>query len=258
MTKSISESLLRAFALAALLLAFGFQIVAADTWSVEKIVYDMETAEGPVWDAEHSQLYFTEIFAHKVHVYDPLSGALRVVRNESGGANGMAFDGQRRLLMCEMLGRRVSRLETDGSITALWEAEEPGKGGPNDITVSSNGNAYFTMPRHATVYRIDPNETAIPFITDLPGINGVLLSQDEQTLFVTEYKGPKVHAFPIEYKRCTVDQGTLFAQIETEGEEHGADGMAMDSRNQLNVTCLGGVWIFDTHRNTNRHDLNAR
>ncbi len=219
---------------------------SADSWSVEKIAYDLETPEGPVWDAENNRLFFTEIFAHKVHEYDPAKGALRIIRSESGGANGMAFDGQKRLLMCEMLGRRASRLETDGSITTLWAAESPGKGGPNDITVSSNGNAYFTMPRHATVYRINHDATVIPFITELPGINGVLLSKDEQTLFVTEYRARKVHAFPIDDSQSEAGEGTLFAEIETKGSEHGADGMAIDSKNQLYVTCLGGVWIFDT------------
>ena len=212
MTESISENRLRTLAITTLIVAFTSLSAKADTWTVERIYYDLETAEGPVWDAENSRLFFTEIFAHRVHEYNPANGSLRIIRSESGGANGMAFDGQKRLLMCEMLGRRVSRLETDGSITTLWAAEPRGKGGPNDITVSSSGNAYFTMPRHATVYRINLDETVIPFITELPGINGVLLSKDEQTLFVTEYRALKVHAFPIDDSQSEASEGPLFAR----------------------------------------------
>ena len=140
--------------------------------------------------------------------------------------------------MCEMLGRRVSRLETDGSITTLWAAEPRGKGGPNDITVSSSGNAYFIclgMRR----YRINLDETVIPFITELPGINGVLLSKDEQTLFVTEYRALKVHAFPIDDSNVKAGEGTLFAEIKTEGSEHGADSMAIDSKEPALCNLLG-------------------
>ena len=250
MAKSLFDSQLRAFAFATIFVSVCFQLAVADTWTVEVLIYDLETPEGPVWDAENDRLFFTEIFAHKVHEYDPANGAFGVIRSDSGGANGMAFDGQNRLLMCEMLGRRVSRLETDGSITTLWEAEQPGRGGPNDITISSIGNAYFTMPRHGTIYRITPDDKVSPFIDNLPGINGVLLSNDEQTLFVTEYRARKVHAFPIDDKRGTVAEGKTFAEIKTEGEEHGADGMAIDSHDQLYVACLGGVWIFDTRTGT--------
>ena len=130
MTESISENRLRALAITTLIITFGFQIAEAETWSLEKIAYDLETPEGPVWDAENNRLFFTEIFAHSVHEYDPANGSLRIIRSESDGANGMAFDSQKRLLMCEMLGRRVSRLETDGSITTLWKAEETGRGEP--------------------------------------------------------------------------------------------------------------------------------
>ena len=77
-------------------------------------------------------------------------------------------------------------------------------------------------PCHGTrpVYRIAPDETFRPFITQLPRINGVPLSQDEGTLFVTEYKARKVHAFPIDDGNVKAGEGTLFAEIKTEGSEH--------------------------------------
>jgi gluconolactonase len=208
------------------------------------MAYDLETAEGPVWDAE-GKLYFTEIFANQVHEYMVKTGEYRIIRRNSGGANGMAFDSRKRLLMCEMLGRRVTRREHDGTVVSLWEADSPGKGGPNDITVSSNGNSYFTMPSHKTVYRIAEDESVSALIKDLPGINGVILSRDEQTLYVTEYKTRRVHVFPLNDIKGTVGAGSLFAQIHTEGTEHGADGMAIDGRDRLYVACLGGIWIFN-------------
>lgn len=70
------------------------------------------------------------------------------------------------------------------------------------------------------VDRVAPDETVRLFVTRLPGINGVLRSKDEGTLFVTEYKARKVHAFPIDNGNCKAGGGTLFAEIKTEGPEH--------------------------------------
>ncbi len=217
----------------------------AHTWKIEKLADGLETAEGPVWHRE-GKLYFTEIFAARVHEYTPITGEFRVIRHNSGGANGMAFDPGGRLLMCEMLGRRLSRLEEDGSVTTLWQAEDSGRGGPNDVVVSSSGTIYFTMPRHGSVYRISAEGDFSPFLIDLPGINGVALSRDETILYVTEYKHRKVLAFPMQNGELVEGPFSVFAEIETEGTEHGADGMAVDSVDRLYVACLGGVWIFDS------------
>ena len=229
----------------ALLIVAGNSLAAiADTWKVERLAYNLDTAEGPLWDAA-GKLYYTEIFANRVHEYTVASGEFRLVRLDSGGANGMAFDAAQRILMCEMLGKRVSRLEPDGTVATLWEAEHSGKGGPNDIVVSASGNIYFTMPRHSCIYRITPDGSVAPFVSDLAGVNGVMLSQDESTLYATEYKQRKVHAFPLNERTGTIGARRLFAQIQTEGTEHGADGMAVDDEDRLYVACLGGVWIYD-------------
>jgi gluconolactonase len=107
----------------------------AETWKVERLAYDLETAEGPVWDSQ-GKLFFTEISGNQVHEYTLETGAFRAIKHDSDGANGMAFDFQKRLLMCEMVGRRVSQREHDGTIVTLWQADHPARGGPNDIVVS--------------------------------------------------------------------------------------------------------------------------
>ncbi len=76
----------------ALLIVAGNSLAAiADTWKVERLAYNLDTAEGPLWDAA-GKLYYTEIFANRVHEYTVASGEFRLVRLDSGGANGMAFD----------------------------------------------------------------------------------------------------------------------------------------------------------------------
>ncbi len=220
----------------------------ADDWKVEKILSDLQTAEGPVWDGG-DKLFFTEIFAHKVHEYSLGNGKLTTIRTNSGGSNGMALDSQNRLLMCEMLGKRVTRMNPDGSSATLWKSDAQKKGGPNDITISRTGTAYFTMPSHQTVYRIDTDDTIHPAITQLPGINGVILSHNEKTLYVTEYRKRRINAFPIDIETNEIGPRSHFASITTEGTKHGADGMAVDQHNQLYVACLDGVWIYNASGN---------
>ena len=227
---------------AALGLFLLLNCAALADWTVTKLISDLETAEGPVWHPS-GKLLFTEIFANRVHEYNPETGETRVIRSDSGGANGMAFDSEGRLLMCEMLGKRFVRREPDGTIQELWQAEQAGKGGPNDVVVSSTGVVYFTVPRHKAVYRIDKNDRVDAFISDIPGINGVMLSRDESTLYVTEYKKRVVRAYPL--NNGVAGKGRVFARIQTTGTEHGADGMAVDDKDRLYVCCLGGVWIFD-------------
>ena len=226
-------------------LSLGFATFGqAENWVVKKLAYDLDTAEGPVWDPK-GKLYFTEIFAHQIHEYTPSTGEFRVIRQHSGGSNGMAFDAEGRLLMCEMLGKRFVRREHDGTIVPLWKADQPDKGGPNDVVVSSSGNIYFTVPRHKSVYRVSDTIKALPFIKNTSNINGVMLSRDEKTMYVTEYKDRKVRAFSIDDKKGTAGPGRLFAEIHTEGTEHGADGMTIDENDHLYVCCLGGVWIYN-------------
>ena len=219
-----------------------------DSWEVERLIYDLDTAEGPVWTSD-GKLQFTEIFAHAVHEHTVETGDLRTIRAESGGSNGMAVDGRGRLLMCEMLGGRVNRMTADGALDVLWEADGSGRGGPNDVVVSALGNAYFTMPREGRVYRVAPDDELAVLIEGLPGINGVMLSRNAGTLYVTEYRNRRVRSFSLDDEEGIVGDGELFAEIRTEGAEHGADGMAVDDQDRIYVSCLGGIWIFDADGN---------
>jgi len=234
------------FSLAAglLLIFLPVKVATADDWRIVKLAYDLETAEGPVWDTSGT-LYFTEIFAQLVHAYSVETGEFQVIRRDSGGANGMALDLDGRLLMCEMAGRRVSRMPIGGEVEILWKTTGQGKGGPNDIVVSSSGRIYFTMPRHRCVYRIDHDGSVTVAIPEVAGLNGVMLSRDEETLYVTRYREREVLAYRVNGATGDADEGRVFARIETAGTEHGADGMTVDEDERLYVACLGGVWIFD-------------
>jgi hypothetical protein len=94
--------------------------------------------EGPARGPEGA-VYFTDIPTARVLRHDPVSGRTEVFRNESGGANGLMFDRQGRLVMYEGKARRVTRLH-EGRLQVLAEKFEGRRlDSPNDLAIDAQG-----------------------------------------------------------------------------------------------------------------------
>jgi gluconolactonase len=74
-------------------------------------------------------------------------GRVTVFRNPSNNSNGNTFDFQGRQVTCEHTGRRISRYEHDGSITAVAETFMGQRlNSPNDVAPHRDGSYWFTDP----------------------------------------------------------------------------------------------------------------
>jgi hypothetical protein len=73
--------------------------------------------------------------------------ATAVVRAGTGGARGLTFDRQARLLACESVARQLTRTERDGSLTILANQY---RGPPNEIELDG-GNGVATLASPKTV-----------------------------------------------------------------------------------------------------------
>jgi gluconolactonase len=63
------------------------------------------------------------------------------------GSNGLAFDREGRLVLCQHGNRRIARREKDGSFTVLADRFQGKRlNSPNDLVFRSNGDLYFTDP----------------------------------------------------------------------------------------------------------------
>ena len=63
------------------------------------------------------------------------------------GSNGLALDRQGRLTICEHGNRRITRLESNGTVTVLADRFEGKRlNSPNDLVYKSDGSLYFTGP----------------------------------------------------------------------------------------------------------------
>ena len=155
--------------------------------------------EGPLW---HPDGYWLFVDLRReppvIHRMSPAGGAPEIIREPSGGTNGMTFDLQGRLLMCEGDNRRITRMEADGSITLLadrWDGKRLHR--PNDIVTRSDGSIYFTNPSGRVppeqqeiefpglIQRIAPDGSVTAPATDIDYPNGIAFSPDERTLYVS-------------------------------------------------------------------------
>lgn len=208
--------------------------------------------EGPAWKAGDG-LYFTG--GNRISRRD-LQGTVHVFR-DAAGANGLLFDREGRLVVCESRDRRITRTEKDGTITVLADRFDGMRfNSPNDLTIDSNGRVYFSDPRYGSrdgmemrdeegrtvegVYRIDApgNVTRVlERVVDRP--NGVLVSVNGQSLYVadnnnnTEGGVRKLWRF-VRRKDGSVDLASL-ALIFSWGNGRGPDGVKTDRLGRLFV-----------------------
>jgi gluconolactonase len=157
--------------------------------------------EGPAWHAPSRSLYF--VGGNRITRFD-VDGKEYVFREPSGGANGLLFDPQGRLVVCEAGNRRVTRTESDGHVTVLADSYQGMKfNTPNDLTIDSQGRIYFSDPRYGPrdtmemrdaegklvegVYRIDaPGKVERVIGREVERANGLLVSPDDRHLFVAD------------------------------------------------------------------------
>lgn len=154
--------------------------------------------EGPAV-AGSGEVFFTNIPASEVLAWDPARKTLRVVREDTGQANGLAFDSAGALLACEGERGRVTRMDLGTREITVLAGEYEGRPleAPNDLVLDRRGRIYFTsrptdsVPRKGNVnavYRIDPDGTLHRLLHD-PVVqvpNGIALSPDQRTLYLID------------------------------------------------------------------------
>jgi len=232
----------------------GFWTVVEKNAQVEKVAGNFQFTEGPVWNPA-GFLLFSDIPANQIIKLLPGS-APSVFRTPSGNSNGLTYDRQGRLTICEHSNRRVTRLEADGSLTVLADRYEGKKlNSPNDLVVRSDGTIYFTDPPYGIpegqqqelpfqgVFKIAPDGKLTLLVQDFERPNGIALSPDEKTLYVADSARGHVRAFVVA-KEGSTSNGRIFAEMKSE-RPGVPDGMKVDREGNLYVTGAGGVWAFD-------------
>jgi len=161
--------------------------------------------EGPLWLGE-AGLIFSDIPGNTIYRLDK-----SVFRRPSGAANGLTLDLEGRVIVCETEGRRVTRLEKDGTVTVIADRFEGKRfNGPNDVVVRSDGTVFFTDPPYglpkmlhdpaaeldfAGVFAVKSGEPPHALARDFVTPNGLAFSRDEKILYVSDTEAGHVRVF---------------------------------------------------------------
>jgi gluconolactonase len=248
------------------------ELIAPGT-RAEKIVAGHVWLEGPTWDAKRGALFFSDVVKNRLWRWTPGKGT-DVVLDPSGttlvgphaaaepGSNGTALDSHGRLVICEHGDRRIARLEADGTKTVLADRYQGKRlNSPNDLWLAGNGDLYFTdppygLPKHFEdpakelgwqgVYRLRRGELEL-LIRDVRAPNGIALSPDERTLYVSnaDRDNPLWLAYPLA-PGGSVGAGREFANARGEVTKYAGvpDGMETDAQGNLWAAGPGGLTIF--------------
>ncbi len=228
--------------------------------SLERRADGFQFTEGPLWCPDGS-LLFQDIKAEKTYRL-AASGAIETVRENTGAANGQTFARDGRIVFCEQNGRRVSRMNPDGSVvetvTETWSGQRLNS--PNDIVARSDGLLFFTDPP----YGVEPAQRALHFqglyslnLVDTDGVsvrlladdfekpNGLAFSPDERTLYVCDTVRYHIRAFDVESSgSLRVGSNRVFTRVDPD-QPGGPDGMKVDREGRVYVAVAQGVWVYE-------------
>lgn len=239
----------------------------------------LDWSEGPVWIRDGGFLLFSDVPQNRIYKWrkgdgltvwlEPSGYTGEVPRAGEPGSNGLVLDGDGRLVLCQHGDRRVARLD------ATWDDPRPsfvtlastydGKrfNSPNDLVFDQDGNLYFTDPPYGLeggpedpkreiafqgVYRVSPEGNVTLVTGELTRPNGVGLSPDERTLYVSNSDPERAVWMAYDLKDDgTVGEGRVFFDATPlVGEERPGlpDGFAVDHAGNLFATGPGGIFVF--------------
>ena len=228
-----------------------------ETTEAECLATGFVFTEGPLWHPEGYWL-FVDVRREPGAIFKLTPGGEpESFREPSNGSNGLTFDLQGRLVMCEGDGRRMSRREPDGSIVALaeqWDGKRLNR--PNDVVCKSDGSIYFTNPGgrvpaeereidFSGVHRIAPDGAVTAVVTDTEYPNGLAFSPDESILYVTNTRERMYIAAYDVLPDGTTANGRIFADMSSDEPDGVPDGMKVDSEGRVYSTGPGGCWAFE-------------
>jgi gluconolactonase len=226
---------------------------------VDRVATGFTFTEGPIWRGD--DLLFSDIPNSRTIRYRPLPEGpdITTFRHPTGNANGLTLDQQGRLLCCEHSGRRVSRVDSGGSVETVVDSYQGKRlNSPNDVVVRADGSIYFTDPPYGLrggvegkelpfngVYQVDPHGDLQLLVDDFERPNGLAFSPDEETLYVDDSARGHIRAFDVAADG-SVSNGRLFAELKGKPGEGGVpDGMKVDQEGNVYCTGPNGIWIYD-------------
>jgi gluconolactonase len=224
---------------------------------LERIYGGGRWVEGPAYSPAWRCLLFSDIPNDRVLRWDETTGSVGVFAHPCGNANGRTIDRRGRVITCEHRGRRVTRLEHDGTTTVLADRFDGKRlNSPNDVVERADGSIWFTDPSYGidsdyegdraeselgscNVFRIDPAGRLDVVADDFDRPNGLAFSADESALYVADTRARHIRRFAVS-DGGDASGGEVFADCGCV-----VDGIRFDEDGRLWVAADDGARCYD-------------
>jgi len=232
--------------------AVGAILVATSAYAAETVIVgDILGPEGPLY--VDGNLYYVGWVSNTLSRWN---GKTTTLLNHTPGCghNGLALTKQKTfLLACTEEHGAILELDMTGKQLRRWDADKNGKpfeGGINDIVATANGGAYATifgpyadLPTSVVgkiLYLAPGSEKWVEVAADLNYANGIGVSPDQKTLYVSETVGNCILKFKINAdgslsNRTNFALLNLLTKNKVESWWLGPDSMKVDSKGNIYV-----------------------
>jgi gluconolactonase len=234
---------------------------------VERVATGFTFTEGPIWNHADGYLLFSDMPGDVRRRWSE-SGGVEEVMNPSNKGNGMVYDAEGNLLVCEHVTSSLVRERPDGTRETLathYKGKELNS--PNDVCVRSDGTIYFSDPWYGRmpgfglerdrdlgfqgVYMLRPGFTPgdepelVVAEDEFEMPNGLCFTPDESLMYINDTPRAHIKVFDVAADG-TLSNGRMFFENIGSGviEEGIPDGMKIDERGNVWVTGPRGVWVI--------------
>ena len=230
---------------------------------IQKIAEGFGFLEGPLW-SKNGYLVVSDLRANKIYKIGNDS-KIEVLKERSGftgadtvglavdyGSNGLAYDRQGNILVCQHSDHAIAMITKNGVMQTVVDCYKGKRlNSPDDLAVKRDGSIYFTDPpfglkngdkdEHKAqeqngIYRYY-NDTLTLLSTDYRYPNGIAFSPDEKYLYVCSYDLKELMRRYEIASDGTLKNGKIFST--TIG-----DGLKVDCRGNVYLCNWQGVHIF--------------
>jgi len=223
--------------------------------------------EGPVWNPREQALYFSDIPGDARWRWTEKAG-MELVAEPTFKGNGMAYDLDGSLLVCEQVSSCLTRIHGDGRRELVaWHYQGVYLNSPNDVVVRAlDGSIYFTDPDYGRwndwigckrefvrdvkgVYRVPPGGGPVELVVapdEFEQPNGLCFSPDEKILYINDSPRAEIKAYDVAADGSLHNRRLLRGQIgRGERGEGNLDGMECDEHGNIWTSGPGGVWVLN-------------
>jgi len=195
--------------------------------------------EGTVWIGSLGLLVFSDNVSPE-RIWDLKPGMSPQVLKSMSGSNGMALDGDDKLIVADQAMKQLYRMDPASPATTTVVVPA-GNYKPNDVIVRSDGNIYFTDPDTGFYWYSKAGRLTGP-MKQVNRPNGIELSLDENTLIVGDVGSSKeIHTMSLAADGTVMtDTDKLFVTAMSDT----VDGMCMDCAGNLYAGTNAGLEVY--------------